>query len=118
MTKRTFLQFPRAPAGVRDYWATVHVRLANPIPDIDDPTGAPVQGYYQVLGLRAEPNCVRELLTKAIPDGAIDWRDSEYRVVDPETLDQTVQRQIRPVLTEGIWYRSGHMFYADSEVQF
>jgi hypothetical protein len=116
VSKRTLPQFTRAPLGVLDHWATIHVRLHSPIHDVDDPTGIPTQGYYRVFGLRAAPNRVRELLTSAVPDGAIDWSDSECRVVDPETLDQTIQRQIRPVVVEGIWYRSGHVFYADSDL--
>jgi hypothetical protein len=116
VSKRTLPQFPHAPLGVLDYWATIHVRLHSPIHDIDDPTGTPIQGYYQALGLRAAPNRVRELVTAAVSDGAIDWRDSDCRVVDPETLDQTIRRQVRPVVVEGIWYRSGHIFYADSDL--
>lgn len=92
----------------------MHVRLHSPIHDVENPTGTPVQGYYQVFGLRAEPNRVRALLTIAVPDGAIDWRDSECRIVDPETLDQAIQRQVQPVVAEGIWYRSGRMFYSDT----
>src|SRR3954447_20498680 len=100
VSKRTLPQFPPAPMGVLDYWATIHVRLHSPIHDVDDPTGIPTQGYYQVFGLRAAPHRVRELLMSAVSDGAIDWRDSECRVVDPETLDQTIQRKVRPVVDE------------------
>ena len=116
MSKRTPPQFPQAPRGVLDYWATMHVRLHSPIHDVEDPAGTPTQGYYQVFGLRAAPNRVRELLTSAVHDGAIDWRDSECRVVDPQMLDQAIRRQVQPVIAEGFWYRSGHMFYADSDL--
>lgn len=115
MSERALPRFLRPPAGVLDYWATVHVRLHVPIQDIDDPEGTPIRGYYRVLGVRAEPNRIRDLLTSAVSDGAIDWRDSECRVVDPETLDQTIQRQVQPVAGEGVWYRSGHIFYADTD---
>jgi len=108
---------PPAPPGHGDFWATVHVKFHVPVPDVDDPGGAPAQGYYRTFGVRAMPKRVHDVLVQLIDDGAIDWSDTEWHLADSSKLDPVVQARITSVATEGIWYKSGRVLYADPDLE-
>jgi hypothetical protein len=85
--------------------------------DVDDPQATPAQGYYRVLGVRASVNQIQQILIREIEDGIIQWPDSELQPINPDSLDNEIRKQIRPVVADGIWYRSGRIFYADEDLE-
>ena len=113
--KRTPL--PEPPEGHGDFWATVHVKFPEPVYDVDDPAEAPAQGYYRNFGVRARPTNVPEVLAGAVEDGRIDWDDTEWRLVDPVSLERDIRKQIQPLSSEGIWYKGGRVLYADPDLE-
>ena len=74
---------PEPPAGHGDFWAVVHVKLAEPVYDVDNPAETPAQGYYRNFGVRAAPDRVPDILRDAVDDGRIVWDDTEWDLVDP-----------------------------------
>jgi hypothetical protein len=108
---------PEAPSGLGDFWVTVHVKFAVPLQDVDDPAGTPAQGYYRNFGVRCSPSEVPTLVEKAVSDGRIDWTDTKWFLVDPESLHRDVRKQISGVPADGIWYRSGRVLYADPDLE-
>lgn len=108
---------PPSPPGHGDFWATVHVKLRIPVPDQDDPAATPVQGYYRNFGIRAVPNRVHQVLAELVTDGVIDWSETEWSLVDPNTLKREIRSCIEPVAGEGVWYQSGHVYYADPDLE-
>jgi hypothetical protein len=98
---------------VDDYLATVHVKLREPIYDVDDPQGTAAQGYYRVFGVRGTPQQIELILAREIDDGVIEWPDSEWHPINPESLEMEIRKRTKPVADEGIWYRSGRVLYAD-----
>lgn len=113
--KRTPLGPP--PPGTADFWCKVHVKFPVPIPDETDPAGTPIQGYYQNLGLRSSAERFHALISAAIADGRIDWDDTRWEIVNPAELDRTIRKRIVPVDSEGVWYRSGRILYADPDLE-
>ena len=89
--------------------ATVHVKFRAPLPDPDDPSGTPRQGYFQSLGIRAVLARVPVILTETFTDGVIEWTETEWELVDPSNLDRGIRLNIEPIEGEGIWYRSGRV---------
>ena len=108
---------PPAPPGLSDFWATVHVKLAIPIADENDPSATPTQGYYRNFGIRAAPDRVATVLRSSVADGTIDWDDTEFDLVVVETLERAVRKRIEPTEGEGIWYKSARVFYADPDLE-
>lgn len=111
-------QPPPPPPGVADYWATVHVVLAEALPVHDRPEDEPasfpdlVVGYYRNFGLRCALSRIRAVLSQAVEDGMIDWQDSEVSEALPFCkLDRDIRRRVVPVTEEGIWYASGKALY-------
>jgi hypothetical protein len=118
--KKTSL--PPPPDGLIDYWAIVHVRLAEPLPVCDsdeDPVESPsshVIGYYRNFGLRCTSSSLREVLSHAVEDGMIDWNDTEISEALPfRNLHRDIRARVVPVAGEGIWYSSGRNFYPTDE---
>lgn len=105
------------PPGTSDFWVTVHVKFPVPIPDETDPGGTPTQGYYQNLGVRSSSERFQELVSASIAGGRIDWDDTRWDVVNPAELDRTIRKRIEPVESEGVWYRSGRILYADPDLE-
>lgn len=106
-----------APPGLGDFWATVHVKLAAPVSDTSDPGATPTQGYYRSFGIRAAPDRVPAILQAAISDGAIEWNDTEWDLVEAGKLERAIRKQIEPIQGEGVWYKSGRVFYADPDLE-
>ena len=105
------------PSGLADFFATIHVKFPTPVVDPQFPDETPTQGYYQNFGVRAKPARVHLVLQDLISDGLIEWEDSEWELVDPNTFDKDFRDQIEPVVGEGVWYRGGQVFYADSDLE-
>ena len=113
--KRTPL--PEPPPGYGDFWAIVHVKFAQPIHDVDDPAETPAQGYYRNFGVRATPDRIPDVLQGAVDDGRIVWVDTVWYLVDPASLERDIRKRIEPLASEGIWYRSGRILYADPDLE-
>jgi len=113
--KRVLL--PEPPAGHGDFWVVVHVKLAQPIHDVDDPAETPAQGYYRNFGVRATPDRIPDVLQGAVGDGRIVWDDTEWHPVDLASLERDIRKRIEPLASEGIWYRSGRILYADPDLE-
>lgn len=47
----------------------------------------------------------------------IDWMETEWDLVDAAGLEQDVRSHIEAVEGEGIWYKSGRVFYADPDLE-
>ena len=106
---------PARSEGQVDVWATVCVRLhtaPNSTSDLDNP---PVVGYFRNIGLRLNGAQPKELLTYIIDDGAIDWNDTSVSEVDPQLLDAVIRKAITAPDASGVWYRSGRMYFPESE---
>jgi hypothetical protein len=95
----------------------VHVKFAVPLQDVDDPTETPAQGYYRNFGIRCPPSEVPTVLAGAVSDGGIVWSDTEWSLVDPETLHRDITKQISGISADGIWYRGGRVLYADPDLE-
>jgi hypothetical protein len=111
--KRHALAPPRP--GYIDYWASVEVRLHEPIPVEDDEEDdiGPMVGYIRNFGVRVKGGQLRSLLEHTILDGDIRWETSECYPVEPDDLDRIVRKRIAAVDPDGIWYVSGRAFYRD-----
>ena len=105
------------PPGCGDFWATVHVKFAVPVLDVDDPLETPAQGYYRNFGVRCPPSRVPILLRQFVTDGRIEWEDTEWRMVEPSGMDRDLQAHFQPVVGEGFWYKSGRVLYADPDLE-
>jgi len=104
---------PPAQPGYIDYWASVEVRLYEPIPVEDDDGGhlGPMVGYIRNFGARAKDGELRSLLEHTIVDGNICWETTECYPIEPDDLDRIVRKRIVAVDPDGIWYVSGRAFY-------
>lgn len=95
------------------YWISVCVELASPIDsaELSDERGSLV-GYFRNLGVTApSEDDARRLVSEAVKDGQIDWRDSTVGRVDPDSLDEAVAARKTDHSRVGIWYRSGRAFF-------
>jgi hypothetical protein len=108
---------PPPTGDQRDFWVTVHVRFPKPIYDVDDPLEPPVQGYYRNFGVRCAPGEMRALIEAAVDDGTVVWPDSEWREIDPGSLDKPIRRRVVAVEGAGVWYSSGRILYADPDLE-
>ncbi len=115
--KSNLPKFPTAAEGVEDFWATVHVKLNEPIYITDDPGRCPTQGYYRNFGVRADPSEVPDVLLRSVDDGQIDWSESEWHTTDVSRLNEAIRQFVKPVAGVGVWYRSGRIFYADPDLE-
>ena len=103
---------PPPRPGYIDYWASVEVRLHEPIP-VEDDDLRPMVGYLRFFGARVKDGDLRALLQQTIVDGDICWETTECYPVEPDKLDPTVRKRIVAVDPDGIWYVSGRAFYPD-----
>lgn len=108
---------PLRSAGMTDYWAVVGVALTEALrvqESAENPAGEPARaivGYFRSFGLRCAAGRVRDVLTNAIDDGAIDWDMSEVSEAPPfGDLHRLVRAQVVAIPGEGIWYASGKAF--------
>lgn len=107
-----------APApGFGDFWVTVHVRLATPIVVENDPAQGPALGFYRKVGIRALPGRLEAVLTAATPEGTIEWTDTTWTQVDPNSLEKAIRDRIEPLTGEGVWYKSGRILYSNQDQQ-
>jgi hypothetical protein len=110
--KKVSSPLPKAPGGLGDFWATVHVVLFQPMPAGKDPHVL-VHGYHRSFGIRAVPSRVPELLAGVVSDGRIEWDETEWRSIDPATLARAIRKRIQLVAGEGLWYSSGRAYYPE-----
>lgn len=102
----------RATPPVKDYWVTVRVSLHEPLPVDGRPN---LVGYFLNLGVRCEPDTLREFVEREISDGSILWNEFEHSEVVPHELAPDVVSRITPVAVDGVWYKSGRaLFPADA----
>jgi hypothetical protein len=108
---------PPARYPLRDFWATIRVELRVPveIKDPDDSAPTFAAGYYRIFGIRATSDTVRGLMEAEVGEDIVVWSDSSWEEIDLNTLERTIEERIADVEGEGIWYRSGRVFFSDSE---
>ena len=94
-----------------DVWVVACVLLAEPLLQRDDPELPPAVGYYRNFGIRLNGPQPKQFLEKIIPDGLVDWDDTEVKEVDPTTLDEEIRSRISPPDQSGVWYKSGRMYF-------
>ena len=109
-------RFPLAPRveGELDVWVSVCVRLAEPMPRADG-AGDEVVGYYRNIGIRILGAQPKQFLERLIPDGTIEWDDTDVGEVDPSSLDGETRACVTAPDADGVWYRSGRMYFSEDE---
>ena len=89
----------------------------NPL-EITDSDGVEqaVKGYYINMGVSAISEAqARDLITEQIQDGVIDWDGSELGDADWVSLDPLIRKNFERSDKDGVWYKSGRIFFPDSE---
>jgi len=106
-------KLPLAPLreGELDVWVTVCVRLTEPLHNVDTPTDPPVAGYFRNFGIRILGPQPKRYLEQLISDGHIDWNETEFREIDPASLERDIRKGIAAPDANGIWYSSGRMYF-------
>ncbi|HEX4954530.1 MAG TPA: hypothetical protein VF017_14150 [Thermoanaerobaculia bacterium] len=96
------------------YWITLCIDLHEPISFEDGEEEAVAVGYYRHFGVAAsrEGRCW-ELVEADVSDGEVFWPDCRIREVDVASLGVQVLRRAGDWSAEGIWYRSGRIFFPD-----
>jgi hypothetical protein len=109
-------RFPLAPrtGGELDVWAQVCVRLLEPVPG-SDPAGSPMVGYFRNIAVRLPGPQPKSFLEHLIPDGVVDWDETEVSEVDPSSLDADVRNCVTAPDKDGVWYRSGRMYFPEDD---
>ncbi|MBL8516959.1 MAG: hypothetical protein JNM76_08315 [Betaproteobacteria bacterium] len=99
--------------GEIDVWMTVCVLLDASIPEVGGAPGDSVLGYMINVGLRLPGPQPKASLEKLFPDGVVDWDETEYYQVDPGELDDELRKHVSVPDKDGVWYRSGKVFFGD-----
>jgi len=94
-----------------DVWVTVRVRLTEPLPSAGDEDEPPLVGYFRNFGIRLPGPQPKRFLEQLIPDGSIDWSETEFYEVDPASLERDVRNRISVPDENGIWYSSGRIYF-------
>jgi hypothetical protein len=102
-------------AGQLDVWATVCVRLAVPFRDPEDPDHPPCVGYFRNFGIRLNGPQPRHFLERVVEDGLVDWEDTKITDVDSQRLDRTIRKHVSEPDENGVWYRSGRMYFPEED---
>jgi hypothetical protein len=113
MIRRRRPPLPDPPAGAVDYWVVVLVALHEPLV-FEDPARKAIVGYYRCLGIRCEPDRLRELLSATVDDGTIDWPKTRVSKTDPASHDKDVRCGISLETPTGVWYESGKILFPSS----
>jgi hypothetical protein len=111
MRRRTHAQFEQPKPPLQDFTVTVCV-----IPGENRREAWPddqAVGFYRNFGLRASPDRLRSLLEAQTPEGRIRWDRTDWQRVSPEDIDPDIMRLVTPVENEGVWYKSGHVFFSE-----
>ena len=61
-------------------------------------------GYYRNLGVRADPDHVKNVLMSYIDDGEIHWGETAWREMDEHTA--------RDERVEGVWYAGSRVYFS------
>lgn len=112
-TKRQRIHQPGADEV--DVWVNVCVMLATPLPGSSGDGARPIVGYYQNFGVRAPRGETKQVLERSIADGTIDWSESEETDVDPNAVDDDIAQRVSEPDHNGIWYKSGRIFFAEDQ---
>lgn len=48
-----------------------------------------------------------------ISEGVIRWDETEFERVNPNELDSSIQARAEPVDGEGVWYKSGRVYFSE-----
>lgn len=103
-------RFAAPDAPLRDHWVILQVMLRTPI---EVPGEAHAVGYYRNLGVRCAPERLKRVLETEVKDDTIVWDKTKWSEVAIDELDEIVRERTIPVSGEGIWYRSGRLFFPD-----
>lgn len=60
-------------------------------------------GYYRNLGVRADPDHVKNVLMSYIDDGDIHWGETAWREMDDRSSREDV---------EGVWFAGSRVFFS------
>lgn len=107
---RTERRFAAPDAPLRDHWVILRVMLRTPI---EVPGEAQAVGYYRNLGVRCTPERLKRGLETEVQADTIVWDKTKWSNVVIDDLDEIVRERTIPVRGEGIWYRSGRLFFPD-----
>lgn len=99
---------------LRDYSLSVLVDLATPL-SIVGSSKPPAARYLRRLGVRSTPDRLRSFVENAVPDGAIRWDESTCEEACPDAWDASLRERFTPIDGEGIWYKSGRVFFPRDE---
>jgi hypothetical protein len=69
-----------------------------------------MRGYYRNIGVAAYSEAeAKELIHKAVEDGAVDWLRSEW--IDFQTVLPAIKKRSGGVVSPLIWYKSGRILF-------
>jgi hypothetical protein len=101
---------------LRTFWVVLRVELESGI-QVDDAQrqGVPdvAVGYYQKFGITAASSDAAFQLAvgQLSPSGVTNWDESTVAPIDVERLDLTIAKRSSDWGKEGLWYRSGRIFF-------
>lgn len=93
------------------YWVEVAVRLDSPL---EIAGGGVVREYRVNLGVLCEADQLKDVVVGAIDDGNIIWSETQWRLVDRESIeDESIRARTNFHIQRGVWYRSGRILLAE-----
>jgi hypothetical protein len=99
--------------GELDVWATVCVHLKEPLHVVGAPNDPPAIGYVRIFGIRMPGPQPKQFLENLISDGVVNWDETEFYEIDPNSLDRATRKQIVSPDEKGIWYKSGRIYFPE-----
>jgi hypothetical protein len=95
----------------------VSVRLHHKIPAPTPENSCRVlDGYFRWFGASgASIEDVKAYVNLEIEDGSVEWQDSEINPRIPIELNEEIRAKSGDWTRTGVWYRSGHAYYSDSD---
>jgi hypothetical protein len=105
-------RFEPPSAPLKDFWVTVHVRLAEPHVVEDHP---PADAYLRMFGLRCTPIRLQSLLAEQVTDGSIIRDDdTHWHEVSLNELSRSLRAAVSVQDSECVWHVSGRIYFSSA----
>jgi hypothetical protein len=100
------------------YLLRLCVKLHTPIIDktAEDETPVKLLSYYRNFGVTASSEEIaRKLVSQAVSDGDIVWRDYSCKEIDLGTFDKRIAAQCKHPTQQDVWYQSGRVLFPQED---